>query len=436
MTEFFGTTGPDSLDITQTGSVVFGGSGADTITGATNDNPSNNRIYAGSGDDVIYGEYDDRVFGGAGNDFIDSKGGNNRLFGGVGDDTISSGSGDILVGGLGNDQFTFDTSITGIAGTILDFNQNDPANEADQIIINLGSNPGDLSFETVDGDTLIKLNGQDFITVKGASLTSQDVTINDQAFDNSFDGTTNLGTISDTTVVVDGSFNFDNNRSDLYKFTLTDRSDVTIDLTEIKSGSNGELFLVQDTDGNGIFDATRDVVFSASQNEGNVADKIIRPGLAAGEYGVLITSVEGSSNYNLSVNAVKTTGLIGDNTTNDFNTPSGFGTITTQTKIETGSFSVDSGDLGSFYSFTVAPNSTVDVKLSGLSPDKYAELFIARDTNNSGSFDGNDALFASQNQDGSDQIIDNALLLDGGKYFVVVTQVVGESNYDLTLKLA
>jgi hypothetical protein len=70
-----------------------------------------------------------------------------------------------------------------------------------------------------------------------------------------------------------------------------------------------------------------------------------------------------------------------------------------------------------------------------MSADNYAQLFLAKDTNNDGFFEESEVLFDDQNEDGSDQIINDALL-SGGEYFILITQVVGTSNYTLNLAIA
>ncbi len=85
-----GTTGNDTLDLSNTGtyasplgSIIFGGTGADVITGtATGDN----------------------IYGGTGNDIITSGAGNDKLYGGADTDTLNAGAGyNALYGGDGND---------------------------------------------------------------------------------------------------------------------------------------------------------------------------------------------------------------------------------------------------------------------------------------------------------------------------------------------
>lgn len=62
-------------------------------------------VFAGQGDDKVYGyDANDVFYGEAGNDILSGGGGNDALYGGDGDDFLYGGEGtDILVGGDGND---------------------------------------------------------------------------------------------------------------------------------------------------------------------------------------------------------------------------------------------------------------------------------------------------------------------------------------------
>ena len=104
---------------------IFGAAGTDRIGGGNGDDT----VEAGAGDDTIYGGADsndtgindiinggdgaDVIFAGSGNDSIDGGNGDDVVFGGAGSDTITGGAGDddifaggdsdIVTGGTGND---------------------------------------------------------------------------------------------------------------------------------------------------------------------------------------------------------------------------------------------------------------------------------------------------------------------------------------------
>jgi serralysin len=87
--------------------IVFTGAGDDKVDLAIKGYASDNRIFLGSGNDIIDVSKSDRAFGGSGDDIFDatdSKGGN-RMSGGAGNDTFYLGSGDRALGGAGADLF-------------------------------------------------------------------------------------------------------------------------------------------------------------------------------------------------------------------------------------------------------------------------------------------------------------------------------------------
>jgi glycerophosphoryl diester phosphodiesterase len=104
--------------------IVFLGSGNDEVDLQLVVSPiaGNNRIDLGSGDDVIFLNKNDRVFGGSGDDIFDATygQGGNRISGGAGDDIFFLGSGDRILGDHGNDKFYVqsggDNQISGAEG--------------------------------------------------------------------------------------------------------------------------------------------------------------------------------------------------------------------------------------------------------------------------------------------------------------------------------
>ncbi|PNW65558.1 UNVERIFIED_CONTAM: metallophosphoesterase [Euhalothece sp. KZN 001] len=85
------------------GNLVFSGEGNDSIEASTGN--GGNRLYGGSNNDELVVGSNDRAFGGAGNDIIESSlGRENRLYGGAGNDTVIAGYEDRIMGGDGNDR--------------------------------------------------------------------------------------------------------------------------------------------------------------------------------------------------------------------------------------------------------------------------------------------------------------------------------------------
>jgi glycerophosphoryl diester phosphodiesterase len=174
--------------------LVFTGAGADEIDSAFTSSPiaGDNRIFAGSGDDLIFVGNNDRVNGGSGADeFEASEALGYRLSGGEGDDLfflgqggrvlgsdgadrffVGTGGDNLLSGGAGADQFWLLTdNVPALPNTVVDFTQG-----VDVIGIlgqGAGVNFSNISFSGND----IKLNGDVFATLSGfnpAALTAAD----------------------------------------------------------------------------------------------------------------------------------------------------------------------------------------------------------------------------------------------------------------------
>ncbi|PNW40574.1 UNVERIFIED_CONTAM: hemolysin-type calcium-binding protein [Euhalothece sp. KZN 001] len=103
----FGSLQDDTLeagvDFDGEGNLVFSGEGNDSIETSTGN--GGNRLYGGSNNDELVAGSNDRAFGGAGDDIIESSlGRENRLYGGAGNDTVIAGYEDRIMGGDGDDR--------------------------------------------------------------------------------------------------------------------------------------------------------------------------------------------------------------------------------------------------------------------------------------------------------------------------------------------
>ena len=114
-------TGDDTIDGGADDDMIFAGDGADSVEGGD----GNDSIWGDEGDDLIWGnDGDDKLIGGDGNDFLEGGEGDDTLYGdgvfgdlggqspgdaaevGAGDDTLSlDGGNDIAYGGSGDDTF-------------------------------------------------------------------------------------------------------------------------------------------------------------------------------------------------------------------------------------------------------------------------------------------------------------------------------------------
>jgi phosphodiesterase/alkaline phosphatase D-like protein len=172
----FTGSGDDHIDIAVTGggeNRIFSGSGADVIYAGSRD-----VITGGSGDDEIWATdgNGNRLSGNGGNDdfIIGSYG--NRALGGDGNDTfqINEGAGtNYLNGGAGKDTFWLISSPGDMPGAkqfVMDFKSGEDKVRLSSVSFN------SLSFSQVGGDTLLKVDGTEvghFMNVGSASLNNQ-----------------------------------------------------------------------------------------------------------------------------------------------------------------------------------------------------------------------------------------------------------------------
>ena len=179
--------------------IIFTGAGKDEVnlqTNAVAPASGNNRVDLGSGDDIIYVNQGDRVFGGDGDDIfeaLDGKGGN-RMSGGAGNDFFYLGSGDRALGGDGDDQFFVSSGIN--SGNNL-----------------LSGGAGADIFNIVTGSTIPSASniildfqvGTDFIGVQGKTFADLTRTGNNIAIGNSVIATL---TGVDTSTLTTANFQF------------------------------------------------------------------------------------------------------------------------------------------------------------------------------------------------------------------------------------
>ncbi|MBE9056597.1 5'-nucleotidase C-terminal domain-containing protein [Sphaerospermopsis sp. LEGE 08334] len=143
----FATPGNDTLiggiDFDAIRDIVFTGAGNDEVdVPFAGSRAGDNRVFTGSGADIIYAGNSDRSFGGSGDDTLDATeatgyrlsggagndtfylGANGRALGGDGDDKffVQEGGNNIISGGAGADQFWIvNGDLPATANTILDF---------------------------------------------------------------------------------------------------------------------------------------------------------------------------------------------------------------------------------------------------------------------------------------------------------------------------
>ena len=170
--------GNDYFENDNTGRIVFGNAGNDTIIGGV----GNDTIAAGRDDDRIQATAGDNIlFGNLGSDTLTGGSGNDSLFGGQGNDAINGGAGnDLLSGDRGVD------TLTGGGGANQFFLQSSNANRdlitdfqpgVDKLRVPNGVTIADLRLQASGASTNVSLNGgviAELNNVSVASLTTDD----------------------------------------------------------------------------------------------------------------------------------------------------------------------------------------------------------------------------------------------------------------------
>lgn len=226
----------------------------------------------------------------------------------------------------------------------------------------------------------------------------------------------NLGTLTTPGTVSD--FVGDADPSDLYRFSLSNTSDINLTLNGLSS--DADLYLIQDLNQNGILDSAD--VLERSINFSNASESISVQGLTAGSYFIEVAQYSGDTNYTLNYSAAPT------DAGNTLSTASNLGTLTGR-RVVNGS--VSSTDLLDIYRFNTDAVSDVKLTLSGLSAD--ADLYLIQDKNNNGLIDAGETLEYSVLSGVSSESI-NLSGLAIGNYFVAVDRYSGNTNYTLTLE--
>ena len=142
----FGSIDGDTIEVVGSNQIIFAGDMNDLVDASTGE--GENRIHAGSGDDIVILGESDRAFGNDGDDsFFVLSGGENTITGGEGADQFWIASAEIPDAANIITDFTAGEDVIGIAG--------------------LGIGFEDLSITQVEGDALITANSSDLAILQG-----------------------------------------------------------------------------------------------------------------------------------------------------------------------------------------------------------------------------------------------------------------------------
>jgi hypothetical protein len=234
----------------------------------------------------------------------------------------------------------------------------------------------------------------------------------------------NLGTLSDAMVeVTDLIGAYDGN--DVYKFTVTQARAVTLSLTGRTEG--GQLWLVADKDGNGIFDSNDDLAYNGTSGNGDFS---IFEDLAPGSYFAWVStySSDDSSRYTLRLTSSALPSLPAD-PGGSLPTAHDVGVVGDAAVLRTDM--IGGYDGNDVYRFTINQYRGVTVTLTGRT--EGAQLWIVADKDGDGIFDTNEDMSYDGTSGSGDLSVSEDL--SPGTYFAWVTTYSNDDSTRYTISI-
>ena len=192
---------------------------------------------------------------------------------------------------------------------------------------------------------------------------------------NTIDKAKNLGTLGSTVTVANdfvGNFNgLATDDTDYYQFTLTENSTVNLKLSGLSQDATLYLHQAESLGG---------AVIQISANTGS-ADENITRNLRPGTWFVFVLHGGEGTNYKFEASAISLGAIPVDNAGDSFEQAKDLGVLSATPIIANdflGDFNGLTRDDSDYYQFTLAENSTVNLKLSGLSQNVNIQLFDAQ----------------------------------------------------------
>jgi serine protease len=204
--------------------------------------------------------------------------------------------------------------------------------------------------------------------------------------------------------------------SDLYRFRLATDGSLQVDLTGLSS--DADLYLIQDTNNNGLIDTGERI--GRSELFGSSAEQISLTNLRSGTYFIQVQQYTGQSAYTLNI----TTDFAGETLRTARALESLPGVTTTVREF------VGTSDREDYYRFYLNGNSNVELTLRDLSND--ADIIVIRDANNNGIVDAGERIGFGLNYGTQNDRI-SLSNLSAGNYFILVQGYSQSTNYSLDL---
>lgn len=256
--------------------------------------------------------------------------------------------------------------------------------------------------------------------------------------------TFNLGTLSSTPRSYNNSTVTTSDPTDIYRFNITGTRNINLSLNEISFADDADLYLYQDSNGNGRFDAgvDREVARSTKGNfpNGVAYDDMINIQANAGTYFAVVERYapgsSGSVTYDLDLSATPTQPLVSSPPPNLLPYEVFVGHAgNLQDSDQTINGSVGDSDTADVYYFTLGPGDHLNgIRLSGLSAD--ADIRLIQDNNNNRIVDPGEVIDSSAAGGNTQEWIPGDQLQIGQTYLLQVYQYSGNTNYQLTFDVA
>ena len=236
---------------------------------------------------------------------------------------------------------------------------------------------------------------------------------------NSLSQASNLGVLNG--VQTRNDFFSDEDPEDFYRFQVDNFSDFTLFLDE--QTANGQVYLIQDVNGNGLVD--EDEVIMGSESQGADRERIDRF-LTPGTYFIRVSQGMGAGSYQLWMENNPIAPLP-DTAGNSLATAKDLGLLNSWQRQED---MVGDSDRDDFYRFNLDLPNDVTVLLDRLTAN--ADIRLVQDINNNGQVEANEilAIAAAGGTTPEQLTLSN---LDAGTYYLWVSQSQGNTAYELNL---
>lgn len=234
---------------------------------------------------------------------------------------------------------------------------------------------------------------------------------------------TNIGDLFGRTQLADTLSKVDT--ADIYKFSLLNGGDVTASFPATALGTDVDLQLIQDKNGNGVVEPLLGEVLDLSNNTGPIGESVSRTNLAAGTYYVAVLWVAGTPAYQMSLTADTAGNTLADDRRMAL---SGNAASTIEY--------IGPDDTADFYTVQVAGPIQLNVFLSLFG--RSFTLTVGRDANANGVVDPGETLLQNKiaTADDARQAVN---LPTKGTYFVEVSmsaKATAGTNYGIVLATA